>query len=165
MNDHVTDLAAKYLAYRPRTRQELCRHLIDRGVSHEDAESCADLMEEYHLIDDLQYAKMFIESGLESGRGMARIRRELQQKGVSRLIIEDAQAQMEELPDEYEIALGQAMEAIRDMDLRGMEYGEKQKLMGRIAGRLGRRGFPAETVYRAIRTAFAQRETQQQEEE
>ena len=163
--EEIMDRAAKYLAYQPRTRQELCRHLRERGARPEDVQRCADLMEEYHLIDDLEYARMYIESRLESGRGMARIRRELQQKGVSAFVIEDAAALLEEIPDEYEIALQQAEAAIAGEDLRSMDYADKRKLMGRISGRLVRRGYRTQTVYSAVRTAFARREEAQQDEE
>ncbi len=160
----LMDKAANYLAYKPRTRQELRKYLRERGASAETVDRCLATMEEYHLIDDLEYSRMYIESMLQRGRGLVRIRRELRTKGVEEDVIEDALHQMEELPDEYEMALEQAYSVIGQEDIAGMDHHEKQKLMARLAGRLGRKGYPAETVYRAVRTALAEREQQQKEE-
>ena len=164
VRQEVMDRAAKYLAYRPRTRQELCRHLQEKGVDTEEANRCADWMEEYHLVDDLEFSRLYIETMLQRGRGMERIRRELRQKGISELMIEDAQLLLEEIPDEYETALQQAIETLQGVDVQSMDHREREKQKGRIARRLAGRGFRTETIYRAVREAFEQRRQQQSEE-
>lgn len=165
IRQEVLDRAARYLAYKPRTRHQLRQYLLERGTDRELVEECLDLMEEYHLLDDLQYSVMYMESMAERGRGMARIRRELIQKGVSSQVIEDALARAEGLPSEEERALALAADAAEGLDLLRMDYRQKQKEMGRIAGRLSRRGYPSELVYRSVKTAFARREEEQKEEE
>ena len=165
VEEKTLDRASRYLAYKPRTRKELCRYLKDHGVGTQEAEECADLLEEYHLLDDLEYARVYAESMLQRGRGLERIRRELAQKGISRNTIEDGLALLEEMPDEDEAALEQAKDLLLDEDLVGMDYHEKQKLKSRIAGRLSRQGYRMETVYRAVREAFEQTERDQREYE
>lgn len=162
-SDQVIDKAGKYLAYKQRTRKELVDHLQKKGCSREEAEACADRMEEYHLIDDAEYARLYIESRLASGRGMNRIRAELAGKGIDGNTIEDALLLLENLPDEDEIALEQALAALDGVQVRGLEYEQKQKLMARIARRLAGRGFRTDTVYRAARTAFSKKEQEEEE--
>lgn len=153
-SDQVMDLAGKYLAYKPRTRKELCDHLLKKGCSESQAAECADRMEEYHLIDDVEYSRAYIESRTASGRGMARIRAELSAKGVDRNTIEDALLLTGGLPDEYAMALEQARAAVSGLDVSAMDYAERQKVLGRIARRLAGRGFSPDTVYRASKKAI-----------
>ena len=159
------DRAAKYLAYKPRTRRELLQHLREKGVDADDAEQCVETMESYHLVDDLEYSRMYIETMLERGRGMDRIRRELAGKGVDRNTIEDALAEIGELPDESEIALRRALDMLYQTDVMSMEYEEQQKVRARIARKLNRQGFRTETVYSAVRKAFELRRQEQEEQE
>lgn len=148
--------ASRYLAYKQRTRQELCRHLRDRGFSEEEVRACADQLEEYNLLNDLEYSSLYIESMLQRGRGMERIRRELMTKGVDRNTIEDAIAQMEELPDEEQVAMEQAILMLDGIDTAGMDHQEREKIKARIARRLAGRGFRTDTIYRTARKAMEQ---------
>ena len=85
---------------------------------------------------------------------MERIRRELMTKGVDRNTIEDAIAQMEELPDEEQVAMEQAMLMLDGIDTAGMDYQEREKIKARIARRLAGRGFRTDTIYRVARKAM-----------
>ncbi len=161
ISEKLLDRAARYLAYKPRTSRQLRSYLAEHGAGEEEAEECVKMMEEYHLLDDLEYSRSYIDTKAREGHGMNRIRRELAQKGVPASVIEDALAEIDDLPEEEETALAQALAAVEGVDILNMEYPDKQKLMGRIAGRLSRRGFSAETVYRSVRTAFARREEEQ----
>ncbi len=154
VSDKCMDRASRYLAYKPRTRQELCRHLRDRGFGEEEIRACADRLEEYKLLDDLEYSSLYIETMVQRGRGMDRIRRELAAKGVDRNTIEDAVAGMEDLPDEDRLAMDQARQMLEGMDLCGMDHNEREKVKARIARRLASRGFRADTIYRTARKAM-----------
>lgn len=162
VSERALNIASRYLSFKPRTKGETAKHLKDKGIGPKEISACISLLEEYRLLDDLEYSRMYMETMLQRGRGMARICRELQNKGVDRFIIEDAQLLIEEdAPDEYEMALEQASAALEDEDVLNMDYREKQKIRSRIAGRLARRGYGTDTVLRAVRTAFAQREEEQ----
>ena len=73
----VREKAVSYLNSRPRTRQELIRHLKDKGFSENEILETVDELEQYHYIDDLAYSRMYFEYGFQKGRGRMRIRREL----------------------------------------------------------------------------------------
>ncbi|MBQ9061189.1 MAG: regulatory protein RecX [Firmicutes bacterium] len=161
VSEKCIERASRYLAYKPRTRQELCRHLKERGFGSDEINACADQLEEYKLLNDLEYASLYIESMLQRGRGMDRIRRELMTKGVDRNTIEDAIAQMEDLPDEEEIAMDQAMQMLDGVHLKGLDYQEREKIKARIARRLASRGFRADTIYRIARKAMDRAEEAQ----
>ena len=143
----VREKAVSYLNSRPRTRQEVMRHLKDKGFSEEEILETVKELEEYHYIDDLAYSRMYFEYGFEKGRGRNRIRRELAEKGVSSEIIEIAYDELEEVPDEFEMALSIAGSIVRGIDPSELEYSEKRKLEGRIGRRLAGRGFSMDTIY------------------
>ncbi|MBQ9016381.1 MAG: regulatory protein RecX [Firmicutes bacterium] len=154
IREKCMERASRYLAYKPRTRQELTRHLQGRGFPEEEINACADQLEEYNLLNDLDYASLYIETMTQQGRGMERIRRELAAKGVDRNTIEDAIAEMEELPDEEELALEQAARMLEDLEPAGLDFREREKIKARIARRLAGRGFRTDTIYRAVRQAM-----------
>lgn len=158
------DLASRYLSYKPRTRKELCSHLREKGIDEENISLCADLLEEYHLLDDLQYSRMYIESMMDRGRGMMRIRRELIQKGISQETIEEGLQLIEEVPSEEDMALQQARDAVMGEDIASMDYRQRERLKGRIARRLAGRGFRTEAIYQAITKAAEERLQEQKEE-
>ena len=144
----VREKAVSYLNSRPRTRQEVMRHLKDKGFSEEEILETVKELEEYHYIDDLAYSRMYFEYGFEKGRGRNRIRRELGEKGVSSEIIEIAYDELEEVPDEFEMALSIAGSIVRGIDPSELEYSEKRKLEGRIGRRLAGRGFSMDTIHK-----------------
>ena len=144
----VREKAVSYLNSRPRTRQEVMRHLKDKGFSEEEILETVKELEEYHYIDDLAYSRMYFEYGFEKGRGRNRIRRELAEKGVSSEIIEIAYDELEEVPDEFEMALSIAGSIVRGIDPSELEYSEKRKLEGRIGRRLVGRGFSMDTIHK-----------------
>ena len=86
----VREKAVSYLNSRPRTRQELIRHLKDKRFSENEILETVDELEQYHYIDDLAYSRMYFEYGFQKGRGRMRIRRELAEKGVAADVIEIA---------------------------------------------------------------------------
>lgn len=144
----VREKAVSYLNSRPRTRQEVMRHLKDKGFSEEEILETVKELEEYHYIDDLAYSRMYFEYGFEKGRGRNRIRRELAEKGVSSEIIEIAYDELDEVPDEFEMALSIAGSIVRGIDPSELEYSEKRKLEGRIGRRLAGRGFSMDTIHK-----------------
>ena len=146
----VREKAVSYLNSRPRTRQEVIRHLKDKGFTENEILETVDELEQYHYIDDLAYSRMYFEYGFEKGRGKARIRRELAEKGVAPDIIEIAYDDLEDIPDEFEMALSIAEAAVRGIDPRELEYPEKRKLEGKIGRKLAGRGFSMDTIRKVV---------------
>lgn len=146
----VREKAVSYLNSRPRTRQEVIRHLKDKGFTENEILETVDELQQYHYIDDLAYSRMYFEYGFEKGRGRARIRRELVEKGVPSDLIEIAYDELEDIPDEFETALAIAETAVRGIDPEELEYPEKRRLEGKIGRKLAGRGFSMDTIRKVI---------------
>ena len=126
----VREKAVSYLNSRPRTRQELIRHLKDKGFSENEILETVDELEQYHYIDDLAYSRMYFEYGFQKGRGRMRIRRELAEKGVAADVIEIAFEELEEIPDEFETAYSIAESIVRGIDPKAEAGGEDRQETG-----------------------------------
>lgn len=110
-----------------RTKADLRRKLEQSGYPVQAVEAALDYVESFHYIDDARYAAMYIENQ-KSRKGMARIRMELVQKGVSSEIIQQAFEEAEEKTDSRSV-IRQMLEKKR----RGegpLEEKEKQRLYG-----------------------------------
>ena len=81
----------------PRARAELHEDLRARGIPDDVADRVLDRFVEVGLVDDEQYARMWVESRQRS-RGTARslLRQELRQKGVADDIVAGALDQVDE---------------------------------------------------------------------
>ena len=146
----VREKAVSYLNSRPRTRQEVMRHLKDKGFTEDEILETVDELQQYHYIDDLAYSRMYFEYGFEKGRGKARIRRELAEKGVPSDVIEIAYDELEDIPDEFETALAIAESTMRGIDPEELEYPEKRKMEGKIGRKLAARGFSMDTIRKVV---------------
>ena len=150
----VREKAVSYLNSRPRTRLEVIRYLKDKGFAENEILETVEELERYHYIDDLEYSRMYFEYGCRKGRGMIRIRRELTQKGVPSDIIEIAHDELEDIPDEFDMALAiaesTAASALHGEDPRELEYPEKRKLEGKIGRKLAGRGFSMDTIHKVV---------------
>lgn len=65
----VREKAVSYLNSRPRTRQELIRHLNDKGFSENEILETVDELEQYHYIDESCVQRMYFVYGFQKGRG------------------------------------------------------------------------------------------------
>lgn len=146
----IREKAVSYLNSRPRTRQEMIRYLKNKGFTENEILETVEELERYHYLDDLAYCRMYFEYGFEKGRGKARIRRELAEKGVSSDLIEIAYDELEDIPDELELALSAVKNLLRGVDPGQMEYSEKRKLEGKIGRRLAGRGFSMDTIRKVV---------------
>jgi len=88
--------AGKMLSLRMMTRKQLLDKLREKGYGEEDSAFAADVMENMRAIDDLEYARRFVQSKAASGYGEMRIRQELRHRGVDPELIDEA---LEEMPD------------------------------------------------------------------
>lgn len=149
---NALERAVSYLNVKPRTRMQVIRYLQGKGYGDGDISEAVAELEQYNYIDDRNFARLYFELGFEKGRGEARIRRELAEKGVPRDIIDEAFEELEDIPDPYETALeiGRNVVGTRVGDDE-LSYEEKQKLQAKIARKLANRGFSGEIAYRAAR--------------
>ena len=69
-----------------RTEQQLYRKLADGGYPDQVAKEAVDYVKSYHYIDDVRYARSYIESR-KAAKSLRQIERELYQKGITTAII------------------------------------------------------------------------------
>ena len=145
--------ATAYLNIRPRTEKEVIDYLLRKGYEPDESESAASQLKQYGYIDDLAYAKLYFEYGFEKGRGRDRITRELASKGVDRDVIDQAYSELDQAPDEYEMALAIAAQIVQESGgvNEDMSYTERRKLQAKIVRRLASRGFSGSVCYNAAR--------------
>lgn len=98
-------IVLRRLTAAPRTRAQLHRSLVDRGVPLETAEQVLDRFTEIGLIDDADYAATFADSRrVRSGWSKRAIAATLHERGVDRDLIDEVLATVGP-DDEYASAL------------------------------------------------------------
>ena len=142
--------AASYVNIKPRTAFQMKSYLKGKGYEEDVIDDVIEQMKEYHYIDDYQFAEMYFAYGFEKGRGVSRIRRELAEKGVSSDIIDMVYEDLEEMPDETEMAVAIAEPIINGIDMDELDYDARQKLKAKIGRRLMSRGFNSDVAYKVI---------------
>ena len=93
---------------------------------------------------------MYFEQGFQKGRGKSRLSRELAQRGVNSNIIEIAYEELDDIPDEFEMALAIAYDVVCKVDTQDLEYDDKKRLEGKIGRKLAGRGFTMNTIHKVI---------------
>lgn len=143
--DIVTEDAKQYalrlLDRQAYTEQALCRKLREREYDVQIISEVIQFLQEYHYIDDFDYAQRFITAALRSGKnGMYKIKYDLSQKGIARDIIDEAAQEFEAESQEREL---ETLTALLEKKLNG-DY-SYQSLMK--AKRYGfSRGFSAASI-------------------
>lgn len=134
------EIALRALDRRAHTRVELAQKLAKRGVPADVAEQVLDRFAELRLIDDAQYAHMWVFGQQRRMRSKRVMRQELRTRGVSDGDIEQALAELDDTAD-YDAALAFARKRARSM--RSLEPHVRYR---RLAAALTRRGFGADVV-------------------
>jgi regulatory protein len=97
-------LAITFLSYRMRTKKEIYDYLVKKEVDEDQIPQVIDKLTEEKLIDDVQFANMFVSSRINtSTKGPLLIKKELIDKGVSESIASDAIQQFS-YKDQYDRA-------------------------------------------------------------
>ena len=129
----------RLLSLRSRTEQEIETRLKGKGYSQEARKHLLVELKKLSLIDDLKFAKDWIDHRTRtSPRGIRGLKEELKQKGISGNMIEEAMDQSFAKSNEREIALNLVKDMVK---------GEKDlKLKSKLYGFLLRRGFDGEVA-------------------
>ena len=112
------------------SQRELQRRLIQKGQKPEDAAEAAQWLEALGALDDEKTARLLVQRGAAKGYGRARIRQELQQKGIPKDLWDQALAELPE-PDG-------AIDRFLQQKLRGSWSDEKTRK--KVTDALYRRG-------------------------
>lgn len=145
------DRAVYYLNIKPRTRKQVIDYLLKKEYPQEEIDTAVSELEKYHYIDDANYCRLYFEMGFEKRRGIGRIKRELAEKGVDKQLIDEVFEELEEVPDQLEMALEEGRLILQGTDTENLDYKEKQKLMAKVSRRLASKGFTADIAYKVAR--------------
>ena len=129
-----------------RTRKDLHDDLLKRDIPEAIADEVLDRFTELGLINDADYAELFVASRRRS-RGTARpvLRQELRRKGVSD---DQIHAALEQISDEIEFERARALVRSKHPSLSRLDSATRQR---RLMGLLMRRGYSGTVAAAAIR--------------
>jgi regulatory protein len=146
----VLESAVRLLLIRLRSRREIADRLGRKGYPPDIVAATIARLESDGLLDDMRFAKAWVAGRLAvRPSGAARLRRELQQKGVPREIIEEVLRADLSDADERAQAVGLAQ-------ARARRYRNEPRDVAfrRLAGVLRRRGFSSNAIAAALREVF-----------
>jgi regulatory protein len=132
-----------------KSRHQLARKLAERNIPEDVAEAVLDRFQEVRLIDDAEFADMWVRSRAQS-RKLAKgaLRRELADKGIDQ---ETAAAALEQLSDADEEA---AARLLVERKLRPgtdlTDRAERDKAIRRLASMLARKGYQPSQAFRIV---------------
>jgi regulatory protein len=146
----VRTILLRRLSSAPRTRSELEKDLARRGADPAASQAVLDRFEEVGLIDDAEFAQMWVESR-HRARGLARsvLRQELRERGVEDQLIGQA---LDQIDAEREEARAREF-AGRKARLRAGE--NPAKAINRLAGQLARKGYPPSVCFQVAKDSVA----------
>ncbi|WP_395405107.1 regulatory protein RecX [Arthrobacter sp. UC242_113] len=142
-------IVLRQLTASPKSRLQLERKLAERNVPEDVAAAVLDRFEEVRLVDDAEFADMWVRSRSQSRR-LARgaLRRELADKGIDP---DTAASALEQVSDEDEEA------AARHLVERKLRPGtdltdraERDKATRRLASMLARKGYQPSQAFRIV---------------
>lgn len=136
--------ATRLLDYRPRTEKEIRQRLIQKEFSTLEIDQVVLRLKRANLVQDQQFAKMWIENRNDfHPRSQRLIRYELRIKGVAEQTIESALA---DSADDLELATRAAAQYARKLNFQDRVLFRKK-----LSAYLARRGFSYGTISPVIR--------------
>jgi regulatory protein len=134
------------LTDRPRSRAELAEALAKRDVPKEMATRLLDRFEEVGLVDDEAFARTWVQTRM-GNKGLARraLGAELRRKGVSDEVVRTV---LDEIDRDDELEAARRLVRHKLPRTRGLDT---QVRMRRLAGMLGRKGYPPGLALRVVR--------------
>jgi regulatory protein len=133
--------ALDYLSYRPRSREEVVRHLQRRNTPEPQIEAVAARLQEACLLDDEAFARFWVENRERfRPRGLAALRYELRSKGVADDAIEQATEMLDPVDSAYRAA---------DKKARQLAHLDQATFHRKLVEFLVRRGFEYEVARQA----------------
>ena len=153
------EVAARFLATRPRTRWEVERRLRRAGAADEVIGITLGRLSELGYLDDTAFATWWADQrDRHAPRGRRMIESELRQRGVGRDTIEgfrESHDAPERAPEDEAVPASEPERAAAALaaHLRGRPLPADARSLQRIGMFLVRRGFDPETARGAIRSA------------
>jgi regulatory protein len=142
-------IVLRQLTSSPKSRLQLARKLAERNVPEDVAEAVLDRFEEVRLVDDAEFADMWVR-GRSQSRKLAKgaLRRELADKGIDPDV---AAVALEQLSDEDEEAAARELVERKLRGATGLEDRElRDKTTRRLASMLARKGYQPSQAFRIV---------------
>ena len=152
----------RQLAVAPRSRHQLAAKLAEREIPSDVADALLDRFEEVKLIDDAEFALMWVRSRA-SGKSLARsaMRRELSEKGIDAELAEAALLQVSD-DDEHAQARDMVLRRVRSSsDLSDRQVRDKE--VRRLVGMLARKGYSPGVGFSIVRDVLAELRAEESE--
>ncbi|HEY9355000.1 MAG TPA: regulatory protein RecX [Arthrobacter sp.] len=149
-------MVLRQLTSSAKSRLQLSRKLAERNIPEDVAEAVLDRFQEVRLIDDAEFADMWVRSRSQS-RKLAKgaLRRELADKGIA---ADTAASALEQLSDEDEEG---AARLLVERKLRPgtdlSDRAERDKTTRRLASMLARKGYQPSQAFRIVGEVLASR--------
>lgn len=147
----IFDKTLKFLSFRPRSKKEIENYLKQKKAGTEIVKKVILKLEKLGFLNDLDFAKWLVDNRLKfRPRGPVILKSELIKKGIDREIIDQI---LEKIDDQkqHELAL-----KIAQKQVQKYKNLDKNKFYQKMAGFLGRRGFPWE-ITKAVIDTLAQK--------
>ena len=153
--EQARSIVLRQLTGAARSRRQLADKLAEREIPEDVAQAVLDRFEEVHLIDDAEFARMWVRSRSRT-RSLARgaLRRELSEKGITGDMADEALA---EIDDDDEHAA--AAELVRRKLPSRVDLGdrtERDRQTRRLVSMLARRGYAPGLAYRVVGEVFGE---------
>jgi regulatory protein len=164
------EVAARFLATRPRTRREVERRLVRAGADEALVAATLVRLEALGYVDDAAFVRWWGEQrDRHAPRGRRMVEAELRQRGVGREAIEafrDAWEDPERAPGDEHLPGTDAERAAVALDrhLRGRPVPDDPRALARLGAFLVRRGFDPETARSTLRAARREADAATREE-
>jgi len=140
------DICYALLTARARSRHELHDALLRKGISAAAADIVLGKFDRAGLIDDVQFAEMWVRSRhTYNGLGRRALAMELRRKGVADEVVAEAVAAVDGEAEEE-----RARELVRKR-LRTLSGVDETTKIRRLVGALARKGYAEGLAYRVVR--------------
>jgi len=138
----------RLLNVRPRSEKELEERLLRKGFSRNDTKDTLSCFRQKKLLNDLEFARVWVESRMRSNpRGARLLEKELLEKGISRSI---TQKVLSAVKDEEKILA----ESLAESRMRGLKNLPRQKAKRKLFEHLARRGFKFDMIDDVVNSYF-----------
>ncbi|MGP4079798.1 recombination regulator RecX [Pseudalkalibacillus sp. R45] len=148
-----------FLSFRMRSIQEVDQFLLKKEFEPSTRKAVIERLQEMGHLNDLDFAKMFIRSKITTTKkGPKALKQELQQKGVSQKIIEEA---LTVYPQDEQIE-----EATNFVQKKAKQYKKlsENALKQKLAQVLQQKGYPWSVIEQAIEKASLEKDEDEERE-
>lgn len=140
-------VAMNYIAYRPRTTEEVRRKLFEQDYDRALVQDVVDELRDRGHLDDAAYAREYAQQRFDSrGYGPVRLRHDLRRRGVDRQWIEQALDELVREESMMEAARAHAKKRWPRLRDEADPYKRRRKL----SDYLRRRGFTYGTIHAVV---------------